>query len=49
MQDAAEALRDALQDPDADPERIGKLVERLDESFGQFTKVESELWQKVRQ
>ena len=49
MQDAAEALRDALKDPNANPEQLRKLVEQLDTSFQQFTKVESELWQQVKQ
>jgi ABC-type transporter Mla subunit MlaD len=49
MQDAAVALRDALKDPDSDPERLRKLVGRLDESFQQFTKVESALWQQVKE
>ncbi|MBC8109232.1 MAG: MCE family protein [Anaerolineae bacterium] len=49
MSDAAEALRDALKDPDAQPERIQKLVNDLDEKFQTFNKVESELWKQVKE
>jgi phospholipid/cholesterol/gamma-HCH transport system substrate-binding protein len=49
MSDAATALRDALNDPKADKELIEKLVGQLDESFGQFHKVEDELWKRVRE
>ena len=49
MADAATALRDALDDPAANPELIEKLVESLDQSFGQFQTVESELWQRVKE
>ena len=49
MSDAATALRDALNDPKADAESIQKLVGRLDESFGNFQKVEDELWKRVRE
>ena len=49
MSDAATALRDALNDPKADKELIEKLVGELDESFGQFQKVEDTLWKRVRE
>ena len=49
MSDAATALRDALDDPKADKELIEKLVGQLDESFGQFQKVEDTLWKRVRE
>lgn len=49
MSDAATALRDALKDPNADPEMIQKLVNQLDESFGKFQKVEDELWERVKE
>ena len=49
MSDAAEALRDALKDPNAEPERIQKLVNTLDEKFLHFNKVEAELWKQVKE
>ena len=49
MSDAATALRDALSDPKADQKQIESLVKRLDESFGEFQKVESDLWKKVKE
>jgi len=48
MSDAAEALRDSLKDPNADPRDIKKLVEKLDESFAHFQDVEKKLWTEVR-
>ena len=35
MSDAAEALRDALKDPDAKPEQLQKLVDELDASIAE--------------
>jgi ABC-type transporter Mla subunit MlaD len=49
MSDAAAALRDALKDPNAQPERIQKLVNDLDHSFQKFNEVESELWKQVKE
>ena len=49
MSDAATALRDALQDPKADPQRIQQLVNQLDESFGKFQQVEKTLWERVKE
>jgi ABC-type transporter Mla subunit MlaD len=49
MSDAAQALRDALKDPDAKQTDIDKLVEKLDTSFGNFSEIEKELWQQVKQ
>ena len=49
MSDAATALRDALKDPQANPDMIKKLVGQLDESFGKFQKVEDELWKRVKE
>ncbi|MGH7177422.1 MAG: MlaD family protein [Tepidisphaeraceae bacterium] len=48
MEDAATALRDALKDPNVEPQKIEFLVEKLDKSFANFTQVESQLWQQVR-
>ena len=49
MSDAATALRDALKDPNAQPETIQKLVDQLDQSFGKFQTVEDQLWEKVKE
>jgi phospholipid/cholesterol/gamma-HCH transport system substrate-binding protein len=49
MSDAATALRDALKDPQANPENLQKLVNELDHSFGKFQQVENELWKRVRE
>lgn len=48
MSDAAEALRDSLKDPNADPRDIKKLVEKLDDSFNHFQEVEKKLWAEVK-
>jgi hypothetical protein len=49
MSDAANALRDALKDPQANPQMIQKLVNQLDESFGKFQTVEDTLWKRVKE
>ncbi|WP_428940525.1 MlaD family protein [Fontivita pretiosa] len=49
LNDAALALRDALQDPDVDEATVQKLVEKLDTTFANFTTIEQELWEQVRQ
>lgn len=49
LSDAATALRDALDDPQADKTKIEDLVQRLDETFGQFQKVETDLWKRVKE
>ncbi|HRK29800.1 MAG TPA: MlaD family protein [Tepidisphaeraceae bacterium] len=48
VDDAAGALRDALKNPAVDAETIQKLVEQLDSSFQKFNKVESQLWEQVK-
>src|SRR5262245_32485650 len=48
MADAAEALRDSLKDPQADPKHVEALVQQLDQSFQKFTQVESVLWKEVK-
>lgn len=49
LNDAAMALRDALKDPDANPEHVQKLVDKLDKSFSNFNQIEQELWKQVQQ
>jgi phospholipid/cholesterol/gamma-HCH transport system substrate-binding protein len=47
MNDAAAALRDALNTRDVDAKQLQSLVERLDKSFNSFQKVETQLWERV--
>jgi phospholipid/cholesterol/gamma-HCH transport system substrate-binding protein len=48
LNDAASALRDALQDPEVTPDHVRALVERLDKSFSNFNEIEQELWKQVK-
>jgi len=49
LSDAATALRDALKDPQVDKTKIEPLIQKLDDTFGQFQKVEGDLWKRVQQ
>lgn len=49
VDDAATSLRDASRDPSADPERVKKLLEQLNQSFTNFKAVEMKLWQAVKE
>jgi len=49
LSDAASALRDALKDPSIDKTKVEQLVNKLDDSFGQFQKVEGDLWKQVKE
>ncbi len=49
LNDAALALRDAMQNPNLDKAEMQKLVEKLDESFGNFNDVEQKLWKSVKE
>jgi len=49
LNDAAIALRDALKDPNADAARVKALVEKLDDTFNEFNKVEDALWEQVKE
>jgi ABC-type transporter Mla subunit MlaD len=49
VSDAAISLRDTMKDPHADPATLQKLVNKLDESFMGFKKVEDDLWKQVKQ
>ncbi|HEV7298921.1 MAG TPA: MlaD family protein [Tepidisphaeraceae bacterium] len=49
LSDAAVSLRDLLDDPDAKPEQVEKLIERLDQTFTEFQTVEQKLWSSVKQ
>ena len=48
LNDAALALRDALQNPNADRQQIQKLLDQLNVSFNGFNTVEDKLWKTVR-
>jgi hypothetical protein len=48
VSDAAISLRDALQDPRTDSQSLQKLVNKLDDSFTGFQKVENDLWKQVK-
>jgi ABC-type transporter Mla subunit MlaD len=49
LNDAATALRDALQDKNADPQQLQKLLDKLDNSFNNFNQVEKTLWEDVKE
>lgn len=48
LNDAAAALRDALNDPTLNEAEVRQLVERLDQTFVGFKEVEEALWKKVK-
>jgi ABC-type transporter Mla subunit MlaD len=49
MNDAAKALRDASKDPSTDPQRLKLLIQNLQESFDNFSKVQDKLWKEVKE
>jgi ABC-type transporter Mla subunit MlaD len=49
VNDAALALRDAMQNPNVDHDQVQKLMDKLDTSFTNFNAVENKLWKSVRQ
>jgi phospholipid/cholesterol/gamma-HCH transport system substrate-binding protein len=49
LDNAAEALRDAARDPNADPEQIKKLSADLDVSFSRFQAVQQKMWNEIKQ
>jgi ABC-type transporter Mla subunit MlaD len=49
LSDAANSLRDALKEKDADPARVQKLYDDLSDKFSQFQQVEQDLWKKVQE
>jgi hypothetical protein len=48
LDDAATALRDSLQDKNADPANVQKLMRHLDDCFVHFKQVEDKLWTEVK-
>jgi hypothetical protein len=49
LNDAAAALRDALQKPNVSQDEVKKLLDRLDKTFNGFQQVEQTLWDRVRE
>jgi len=49
LDDAATALRDALKDPNADPEQVKRLMVHLNDSFAQFQQVQDKLWKDIKE
>ncbi len=49
LNDAAQALRDALKDKQTQPENIRALMDKVERSFGKFTEVEQKLWTEVKE
>lgn len=46
---ASAALRDAMQDPAARPDRLKELFQQVEHSFEQFETVERKLWNEVKE
>jgi phospholipid/cholesterol/gamma-HCH transport system substrate-binding protein len=49
LDDAAASLRDALNDPNADPAQVKLLMDHLNDSFAKFQQVQDKLWNQVKQ
>lgn len=49
LNDAAQALRDALHDKAAQPDQIKALMDKVEKSFGKFSEVEQKLWSEVKE
>jgi ABC-type transporter Mla subunit MlaD len=49
LSDAAVALRDSLKDPQADPAKVQKLYDNLNEQFKKFSQAEDSLWKQVHE
>lgn len=48
LQDSATALRDLMNDPSADKDAVGPMIEALNRDFASYQKVEGELWNRVK-
>jgi hypothetical protein len=48
LNDAAQALRDALKDGKADPATVADMLKRLDDEFKKFGTAEKKLWNEVK-
>ncbi|MFI5382172.1 MAG: MlaD family protein [Tepidisphaerales bacterium] len=49
LNDAAQALRDALKEGKADPATVADLLKRLDDEFKKFGDAEKKLWNEVKE
>ena len=49
LNDAAQALRDALHDKSAQPEQIRTLMDKVEKSFTKVNDVEQKLWTEVKE
>jgi ABC-type transporter Mla subunit MlaD len=49
MSDAAVALRDSLKDPQADPGKVQKLYNDLNDQFQKFNQAEDDLWKQIHE
>lgn len=49
LQDAAATLHDTLNDPNAEPEQVQKLLDELQASFVDYKVVEEKLWDEVKE
>lgn len=49
LNDAALALRDAMQNPQIDKTQVQQLMDKLDQSFANFGDVEAKLWKSVKE
>jgi phospholipid/cholesterol/gamma-HCH transport system substrate-binding protein len=49
LDDAAAALRDALEDPNADPGQVKQLMRHLNDSFASFQAVQDKLWKDIKE
>lgn len=49
LNDAAQALRDAVNAQEDDPAKLEKLKTQLEQSFGRFGEMEQKLWESVKE
>jgi phospholipid/cholesterol/gamma-HCH transport system substrate-binding protein len=49
LNDSAGALRDAIKNNQTTPEDLKKLMEKVDQSFGNFKQMEDKLWSNVKE
>ncbi|MDP9174005.1 MAG: MlaD family protein [Planctomycetota bacterium] len=49
LDDAAAALRDAVNDKNADPEKVKQLMNQLNVSFSRFQDIQQKLWKDIKQ
>jgi hypothetical protein len=49
LNDAASALRDVMNNKNASPEDVKKMMERVEKSFTNFSEVEKKLWAEVKE